>query len=99
MTPITTIHRTLSHPMRKDVLLRIVDSRARRGVSPKMLADALGVKLPNLSYHVTILAGDGLIEESDSEPRRGAVEHYYKPTKLGRTAARVARAADKAAAA
>lgn len=56
-------------------LLREFDS----GVHiPKDLAEKLGTPLPNVSYHVKILREAGLIELARTEPRRGALAHFYK---------------------
>ena len=40
-----------------------------------------------MAYHVKILAEAGLIELASTEPRRGAVAHFYRRAK--RNAARV----------
>jgi DNA-binding transcriptional ArsR family regulator len=48
--------------------------------SPKEIASAIGLPLPNISYHVKILREAGLITLDRTEPRRGAVEHFYRQT-------------------
>lgn len=50
-----------------------------QGSSPNEIAKAFGEPLTNVSYHVRMLHDLGVIELSDTEPRRGALEHYYKP--------------------
>lgn len=64
----------LGHPLRAELLTLFDQGEA----SPKELADRLGEKLGNVSYHVRILARLGLIELVRETPRRGAVEHHYK---------------------
>jgi hypothetical protein len=48
--------------------------------SPSALADALGAPLGNVSYHVRILRQLDCIELVRTEPRRGALEHFYRAT-------------------
>jgi hypothetical protein len=45
--------------------------------SPSELPDALGEPLGNVSYHVRILRELDCIELVRTEPRRGALEHFY----------------------
>jgi hypothetical protein len=46
--------------------------------SPNELAKKLGEPLTNVSYHVRMLHDLGCIELVQTEPRRGALEHYYR---------------------
>jgi hypothetical protein len=46
--------------------------------SPSELADALGEPLGNVSYHVRILRELDCLELVRTEPRRGALEHFYR---------------------
>jgi DNA-binding transcriptional ArsR family regulator len=64
----------LAHPLRIHIL-RILQNRT---ASPSELATELDAPLGNVSYHVRFLARVGLIELSGTQPRRGAVEHYYR---------------------
>ncbi|MEX0973255.1 MAG: winged helix-turn-helix domain-containing protein [Solirubrobacterales bacterium] len=66
----------LGHVLRQHILLATVHAE----VSPSELSKALGEGLGQISYHVKVLRDDcdGLIEETRTEPRRGAVEHYYR---------------------
>ena len=48
--------------------------------SPRALAAALGEPLGNVSYHVRILRDLDCIELERTEPRRGALEHFYRAT-------------------
>lgn len=68
--------RALSHPIRIDVL-RILDNRV---ASPKELARESGAGLSDISYHVKYLREEGCIEIHETEPRRGAIEHFYRVT-------------------
>jgi DNA-binding transcriptional ArsR family regulator len=62
------------------------------GISPSKLVKVLaaddladgGPKLGVASYHVRMLRDWGLVELLWTAPARGALEHYYKATKLGR---------------
>jgi DNA-binding transcriptional ArsR family regulator len=79
MKPITEIDdprlvKGLAHPLRIQIL-RVVQDRV---ASPSEIAEELEAPLGNVSYHVRFLARVGLIELSSTEPRRGAVEHYYR---------------------
>lgn len=89
MKPITDVDdprivRALSHPLR----VRIMGVLEQRTASPKELAEALGVKLENLAYHVRTLRDFGLIELERSEQVRGAVAHHYKALARPRVTAR-----------
>jgi hypothetical protein len=46
--------------------------------SPNELAKKLDEPLTNVSYHVRMLHDLGCIELVETEPRRGALEHYYR---------------------
>jgi DNA-binding transcriptional ArsR family regulator len=47
-------------------------------MSPSQLAVALGEPIGTVSYHVRELAEAGLLELVRTEPRRGALEHFYR---------------------
>lgn len=70
--------KALDNVLRQHILLAMVQGEA----SPNELSKALGVELSQVSYHVKVLRKDceGMIEETRREPRRGAVEHYYRAT-------------------
>jgi len=51
---------------------------SNRVASPKELARESGESLSSVSYHVKYLREEGCIEIFDTEPRRGAIEHYYR---------------------
>lgn len=66
----------LAHVLRQHILLAAVQGE----VSPNELSKALDEDLSQVSYHVKVLRDDceGMIEQTRTEPRRGAVEHYYR---------------------
>jgi DNA-binding transcriptional ArsR family regulator len=63
----------LAHPLRVRILAFMND----RPWSPRELSDELNEGLSQISYHVKVLKDFKLIELTHTEPRRGAVEHYY----------------------
>lgn len=66
--------KALAHPLRVQLLAALNQGVA----SPNELAKKLGEPLTNVSYHVRMLHDLGTIELVDTEPRRGALEHYYR---------------------
>ena len=66
--------KALSHPLRAHVLT-ILNERV---ASPNQIANELEEPLGNVSYHVKTLAEMGCIELVTTEPRRGAIEHFYR---------------------
>jgi DNA-binding transcriptional ArsR family regulator len=66
--------KAISHPLRHR-LLSMLDGRT---ASPNELARELGMPLGRVSYHIRLLADLGAIELVDTQPRRGALEHYYR---------------------
>jgi DNA-binding transcriptional ArsR family regulator len=68
--------KALSHPLRVRIL-RALDGCLR---SPNELSIQLDEPLGNVSYHVKQLEGFGCVELAKTEPRRGAVEHFYRST-------------------
>jgi DNA-binding transcriptional ArsR family regulator len=66
--------RAISHPLRHR-LLGMLDGRT---ASPNQLARELDLPLGRVSYHIRLLADLGAIELVRTEPRRGALEHFYR---------------------
>jgi len=66
-----------SHPLRARILQRLNESGV---ASPKELARALGESVGNVSYHVGILRELECVELVRTEPRRGALAHFYRAT-------------------
>ena len=64
----------LAHPLRVEILA-VLNNRV---ASPKELAKLLGVDLSHVCYHVEVLERYEMIELVREEPRRGAVEHFYR---------------------
>jgi DNA-binding transcriptional ArsR family regulator len=69
--------KALSNEVRVQILSLVIDGEW----SPKMLDKELGVGLSQVSYHIKELKKYGLVEQTKTEPRRGAVEHFYRATK------------------
>jgi DNA-binding transcriptional ArsR family regulator len=67
--------KALAHPLR----WRILDVLSDRGeASPVELARLLDEPLATISHHTRVLRDLRCIELTRTEPRRGAVEHYYR---------------------
>jgi DNA-binding transcriptional ArsR family regulator len=66
--------KALAHPVRVQCLSLMVDGEW----SPNRLHKELGVGLSQISYHIKVLKDFELIEMTRTEPRRGAVEHFYR---------------------
>jgi DNA-binding transcriptional ArsR family regulator len=65
--------KALAHPIRR----AIVEEAARGEVTPKDIADARALPLGVVAYHVRMLRQYGVIAEVRTEPRRGALQHFY----------------------
>jgi DNA-binding transcriptional ArsR family regulator len=68
--------KALAHPLR----VRILTSLHKGVSSPNQLAQELDEPLGNVSYHVKTLLEFDCVELVKTEPRRGAVEHFYRAT-------------------
>ena len=66
--------KALSHELRVEILCVL----AERVASPNELAKELDEGLSQVSYHVKVLKDYEFIELVETEPRRGAVEHFYR---------------------
>lgn len=68
--------KALSHPLRGQILTLLEAGRR----SPNQITTELGdgASLGTVSYHVRYLHGLDLIRLVGTEPRRGAVEHFYE---------------------
>jgi len=69
--------KAVANPMRLDAL-RLFNERPI--ASPNEIANAMGIDVKLLSYHVRVLRECGCIEIVDTAQRRGATEHYYRAT-------------------
>jgi DNA-binding transcriptional ArsR family regulator len=70
----STLARALAHPTRRRIL-QIVSERV---ASPREIADEVGEPLGRVSHHVRWLVAREYLELVDTQPRRGAVEHFYR---------------------
>jgi DNA-binding transcriptional ArsR family regulator len=87
---VTARARLFAHPLR----VRIVQELLANGkASPSELAERLDEKLPNLSYHMRMLHGQGLLRLATTKPRRGAIEHFYVANGNASNAVKALRAA------
>ncbi len=68
--------KALAHPLRVQILTILNERMA----SPNELSKELEEGLSQVSYHVKVLKDFECIEMTKTEPRRGAVEHYYRAT-------------------
>lgn len=66
--------KALAHPLRVEILAIL----GERVASPNELSKELEEGLSQISYHVKVLKDFKCLEMVRTEPRRGAVEHYYK---------------------
>lgn len=66
------------HPIRLKALVLLEREHSPSELTALLVSEALGV----VSYHVRILRDLGLVEETRTQPRRGALEHFYIRTAL-----------------
>jgi DNA-binding transcriptional ArsR family regulator len=66
--------KALAHSLRVEILTILNERMA----SPNELSKELDEGLSQVSYHVKVLKDFDMIEMVKTEPRRGAVEHYYR---------------------
>jgi DNA-binding transcriptional ArsR family regulator len=67
----------LGHPLRQRLLILL---HKHGEASPRELAELSGERLGNVSYHIRVLRDTECIELVRTEPRRGAIEHFYRAT-------------------
>lgn len=68
------IAKALAHPLRARILARL----GERVASPGDLAIELDAPLGVVSYHVRMLRDYNCVELVRTEPRRGALQHFYR---------------------
>jgi DNA-binding transcriptional ArsR family regulator len=68
--------KSLAHELRAEILMILTEQMA----SPNELSRMLDEGLSQVSYHVKVLKDYGRIKLVKTEPRRGAVEHFYRAT-------------------
>jgi len=70
--------KAMSHPIRRAVFRTVIEWGGE--VSPKEIADRLGIDIKKVSYHCRELAKYDCIEKVRTEQVRGASKGYYVPT-------------------
>ncbi len=68
--------KALCHPLR----VRILEALQDRIASPSDLAGEMDESLGLVSYHANMLVKYGCLELVDTQPRRGALEHFFGAT-------------------
>jgi DNA-binding transcriptional ArsR family regulator len=68
--------KALSSSLRARALTLIAEGVA----SPKAIAEALGLDVRSVAYHVRVLRELDCIELVETQQRRGALEHIYRVT-------------------
>lgn len=68
--------KAVAHPLRVEILETLVSDGE---LSPAQIATKLGRAPGNVSYHVNVLRDCKVLELVRTEPRRGALEHFYRP--------------------
>lgn len=66
----------LSNDVRLDLMRRLRDEKD--AISPTQLAQEFGKPLSTVAYHLRILFAAGALSLVKTEPRRGAIKHFYK---------------------
>ena len=69
--------KAMQHPLRAEAFRLI---KEREPVSPAEVARELEADVPTISYHVRKLSEYDCVEEVESRPVRGVVEHFYRAT-------------------
>lgn len=87
--PQQALLKALGHPVRKTLLKLCLEAGEWRSPKELALATYKGRRsfqshLSNVSYHMRTLAEYGALVVAGEEPRRGAVAHFYRPSKLAR---------------
>lgn len=85
--------KALTNPLRVELLDRLNEAEW----SPRGLSDELSEGLSQVSYHIKVLKDYKLIELTRTEPRRGAVEHFYRATERAFVPSGMARNVPKSA--
>lgn len=68
------IHKALGYPLRHTIF-RIISERV---ASPVEISREIDEPVSNISHHMRALVKFGFAEEVDSQPRRGATEHFFR---------------------
>jgi DNA-binding transcriptional ArsR family regulator len=73
------LHKALGHPLRLRILESVIECRE---ASPLTVSRRLRQPLTTVSRHMRVLRDLGFVELTRTEPRRGAVEHFYRAVRL-----------------
>ena len=76
-SPILALAMAVSHPVRFRIITAM--NAPERNASPKELAEEFDLDVKRVAYHVRELTELGYLELVDTEPRRGSIEHVYRP--------------------
>jgi predicted ArsR family transcriptional regulator len=76
-SPMLKLAMAISHPVRFRIITAM--NSPERNASPKELAEEFDLDVKRVAYHVRELAELGYLELVDTEPRRGSIEHVYRP--------------------
>lgn len=68
----------LNHSVRRRILRLLLATSD--SLSPRELSELLLEPLSNVSYHTRCLERMGVLRLEDTEPVRGSVKHFYRPT-------------------
>ena len=72
---VANIAKMLSHPYRVQIIRAAL---AQGELAPVDFAEASGIALGNVSFHCRTLEKVGGLELVRTEPRRGALKHWYR---------------------
>lgn len=71
--------RAIAESVLTETAVQVLELAAKRDeISAKDAAEELELPIANVSYHVRRLAALGFLEATRQEPRRGAIQHYYR---------------------
>jgi DNA-binding transcriptional ArsR family regulator len=70
--------KAINAPQRRRILRALHEAGEAR--SPNELAEAFGISVSHVSYHVKVLKECRALGLTDTRQRRGAVEHFYAST-------------------
>lgn len=76
-SPMLRLGMAISHPVRFRIIAAM--NAPERNASPKELAEEFDLDVKRVAYHVRELTALGYLELVDTEPRRGSIEHVYRP--------------------
>ncbi|MGA8746546.1 MAG: helix-turn-helix domain-containing protein [Solirubrobacterales bacterium] len=69
--------RAETNEIRMAIIETMIAAPRDPGWSANKLSQALKLPLSNVSYHVNALRDAGLIVQTGTTPRRGAIEHFF----------------------